>query len=199
MTAGLPPGPEGGEESVLETVRAGLTMAETARAASGLLWAVERLAGIFASWAAGTDDAEAAVWLATAARHLEQHLGGLEELRPGYEALAEAARPAPSRPEVDAALEAVAAAATGPAERLGIANRVLLEHLSSHCTALRAAASSPADAPLDRALEFLMVDLRRDRDSGEALLEGLAPGGAAEAAEAEAEAERRLAAAGGLF
>lgn len=188
--------PEGGEEFVSEQVRVGLTMADTARAAGGLLWAVERLAGLIGSWAAGTEDAEAAVWLATAARHLEQHLGGLEELRPGYEALAEAARPAPSRPEVDAALEAVAAAATGPAGRLGIANRVLLGHLSSHCADLRAAASSPADAPLARALEFLMVDLHRGRDSGEALLEGFAPGGAAEA---EAEAERRLAAAGGLF
>ena len=58
-----------------------------------------------------------------------------------------------------------------------------------------------ADAPLDRALEFLMADLRRDRDSGEALLEGLDAdeAGPARFAAAVAEAERRLAAAGGLF
>lgn len=182
-------------------MNAGLTMADTARAAGGLRWAVERLAGIIGSWAAGTEDAQAAVWLATASRHLEQHRDGLEGLRPGYEALAEAARSAPARPEVDAALEGVAAAAAGPAERLGVANRVLLERLSSHCAALRAAASSPADAPLNRALEFLMADLRRDRDSGEALLEGLAAVEAARArfAAAVAEAEGGLAAAGGLF
>lgn len=194
-------GPDGGEESVAEPMSPGLTMADTARAAGGLRWTVERLAGIIGSWAAGTEDAPAAVWLATAARHLEQHLESLEGLRPGYEALAEAARPAPARPEVDAALEGVAAAAAGPAERLGVACRVLLERLSSHCAALRAAASSPADAPLDRALEFLMADLRRDRDSGEALLEGLDAdeAGPARFAAAVAEAERRLAAAGGLF
>ena len=196
MNASPAAGPEGSEGSASEPMRAGLTMADTARAAAGLRWTVERLAGLIGSWAAGTEDAKAAVWLATAARHLEQHLDGLEELRPGYEALAEAARPGPARPEVDAALEGVAAVAASPAERLGVANRVLLEGLSAHCTALRAAAAH-ADAPLDRAMEFLMVDLRRDLEVGEALLEGLDAGKAAAAAETEAQG--RLDAAGGLF
>lgn len=200
MSAGPPSIPEGGEGSDPEPMRTGLTMADTARHASRLRWAVERLAGIIGSWAAGTEDARAAVWLATVARHLEQHSDGLEGLRPGYEALAEAARPASPRPEIDEALNGIAAAA-GPAERLGIACRVLLEHLSAHCAALKAVTAAHADAPLDRVLEFLMADLRRDRSAGEALLDGLSADGpaAVRSADAAASAESRLAAAGGIF
>ena len=176
----------------------GLTMADTARAAGGLSWAVERLAGIIGSWAAAADDPATAVWLATAARHLEWHQDGLEELRPGYEALAAESRPAPARPQTDAALDLVAAGATDPVERLAVANRVLLEGLSAHCAALRAAAAARADTPLDRVLEFLMADLRRDREAGEALLEELAASSAAARSAAD-EAQRRLAAAGGIF
>ena len=200
MSAGPPSIPEGGEGSDPEPMRTGLTMADTARHASRLRWAVERLAGIIGSWAAGTEDARAAVWLATVARHLEQHSDGLKGLRPGYEALAEAARLGPARPEVEEALDGIAAA-VGPAERLGIACRVLLEHLSAHCAALRAVTASHADAPLDRALEFLMADLRRDRGAGEALLAGLDADGlaAVRSADAAASAESRLAAAGGIF
>lgn len=182
------------------TARTGLTMADTARHASQLRWAVERLGGITGSWAAGTEDARAAVWLATVARHLGQHSDSLEGLRPGYEALAEAALPAPARPEVDAALDGVAAA-TGPVERVGIACRVLLEHLSAHCAALRTVVAAHADAPLDRVLEFLATDLRRDQSAGEALLGELGADGpaAARLADAAASAEARLAAAGGIF
>ena len=224
MSADPPPIPEGGEGSDPEPMPTGLTMADTARHASRLRWAVERLAGIIGSWAAGTEDAScgpgrpdgapssigswaagtedarAAVWLATVARHLEQHSDGLEGLRPGYEALAEAARPASPRPEIDEALDGIAAAA-GSAERMGIACRVLLEHLSAHCVALRAVTAAHADAPLDRALEFLMADLRRDRSAGEALLDGLDADETAAvlSADAAASAESRLAAAGGIF
>lgn len=182
------------------TARTGLTMADTARQASRLRWAVERLGGIIGSWAAGTEDAKAAVWLATVARHLEQHADGLEGLRPGYEALAAESRLVPARPEIEAALDGIAAA-SGPAERLGIACRVLLGQLSAHCAALRAATAAPADAPFDRALEFLMADLRRDRDAGEALLDKFGadgPAAARSAADAAAAAESRLAAAGGI-
>ena len=200
MSAGPPSIPEGGEGSDPEPMRTGLTMADTARHASRLRWAVERLAGIIGSWAAGTEDARAAVWLATVTRHLEQHSDGLEGLRPGYEALAEAARPASPRPEIEEALDGIAAAA-GTAERLGIACRVLLEHLSAHCAALRAVTAAHADAPLDRVLEFLMADLRRDRSAGEALLDGLDADGlaAVRSVDAAASAESRLAAAGGIF
>ena len=199
MSAGPPPLPEGGEGSGPEPPPTGLTMADTTRQASRLRWAVERLGGIIGSWAAGTEDARAAVWLATVARHLEQHADSLEGLRPGYEALADESRTAPDRPEIEAALDGIAAAA-GPAERLGIACRVLLGHLSAHCAALRAVTATPADAPFDRALEFLMVDLRRDRGAGEALLDGLGADGpaAARSAAAAASAESRLAAAGGI-
>lgn len=201
MSADPPPIPEGGGRSDPEPMPTGLTMADTARHASRLRWAVERLAGIIGSWAAGTEDARAAVWLATVARHLEQHSDGLEELRPGYEALAEAARPASPRLEIDEALNGLAAAAAGTAERLGIACRVLLEHLSAHCAALRAVTAAHADAPLDRVLEFLMADLRRDRSAGETLLDGLDADGpaAVRSADAAASAESRLAAAGGIF
>ena len=196
MSAGSPPLSEGGEGSGPEPMPTGLTMADTARQASRLRWAVERLGGIIGSWAAGTEDARAAVWLATVARHLGQHADSLDGLRPGYEALAEAARPGPARPEIEAALDDIATEA-GPTERLGIACRVLLGHLSAHCAALRAVTAAPADAPFDRALEFLMADLRRDRGAGEALLDGLAAA-AARSADAAASAESRLAAAGGI-
>ena len=199
MSAGPPPLSEGGEGLGPEPMPTGLTMADTARHVSRLRWAAERLGGIIGSWAAGTGDPRAAVWLATVARHLEQHADSLEGLRPGYEALAEESRPGPARSEIEAALDGIAAAA-GLAERLGIACRVLLGHLSAHCAALRAATAAPADAPFDRALEFLMADLRRDRDVGEALLDELGPAGpaAARSAEAAASAESRLAAAGGI-
>lgn len=181
------------------TARTGLTLADTARQASRLRWAVERLAGITGSWALETEDAKAAVWLATVARHLEQHADSLKGLRPGYAALAEESRPGPARPEIEAALDDIAAA-SGPAERLGIACRVLLGHLSAHCVALRAVTAAPADAPFDRALEFLMADLRRDLAAGETLLDELGLDGpaAARSAEAAASAESRLAAAGGI-
>lgn len=199
MSVGPPPLSEGGEGSGPEPMPTGLTMADTARQASRLQWAVERLGRIIGSWAAGTEDARAAVWLATVARHLEQHADSLKGLRPGYEALAEAARPGPASPEIEAALDGIAAAA-GPAERLGIVCRVLLGHLSAHCAGLRAVTVAPADAPFDRALEFLMADLRRDRGAGEALLDGLGADGpaAARSADAAASAESRLAAAGGI-
>lgn len=199
MSAGPPPLSEGGEGSGPEPMPTGLTMADTARHVSRLRWAVERLAGIIGSWATGTGDPKAAVWLATVARHLEQHADSLEGLRPGYEALAEESRPGPARPEIEAALDGIAAEA-GPAERLGIACRVLLGHLSAHCAALRAVTAAPADAPFDRALEFLMADLRRDLAAGETLLDELGLDGpaAARSAEAAASAESRLAAAGGI-
>ena len=173
---------------------------QTAHVVGSLQWTTGRLFEMLGQWAGDVNRPDVAVALATASRHLGWHHGDLADLMPDSVLLADETDVAPHLPEVAHALDAIAVI-DGSAERLAIANRVLLARLAAHCVNVDRATSVGADANLARVLGFLLDDLRRDRDEAESLLTALLRD--VDAVErvntVVLEAESRLVAAGGLF
>lgn len=147
----------------------GLTVAQTAHVVGGLHWVSTRLFEVLGIWAGEADRPDIAVSMATSSRHLGWHASDLAELLPESVLLEGIAQSAPHDPGVDAALEAIRAI-PGSIERLAIAHRVLLARVAARCVAVERAAAAESDEALARVLSFLLADLRRDRDAGEALL-----------------------------
>jgi hypothetical protein len=181
-------------------VHQGLTAAQTARVVGELHWTVSRLFEVLGLWAAEADRPDIAVSMATSSRHLGWHAGDLEELLPDSVLLEGEARSEPHAPGLDPTLDAIRAI-PGSVERLAVAHRVLLARVAARCVAVERASASHTDAALARVLAFLLADLRRDRDDGEALLGRLVT----DVATVERvngrvlEAERRLVEVGGLL
>lgn len=146
-----------------------MTAVQTAQVVGELHWATSRLFEVVGLWAAEADRPDIAVSLATSSRHLGWHMGDLAELLPDSVLLEDVARTEPHAPGVDAAVEAIRAI-PGSIERLAIAHRVLLPRVAARCVGIERASGNHSDAALARVLSFLLADLRRDRDDGEALL-----------------------------
>ena len=178
----------------------GLTAVQTARVVGELHWATSRLFQVLGLWASEADRPDIAVSMATSSRHLGWHASDLVELLPDSVLLEDEIRTGPHVPEVEPAVEAIRAI-PGSVERLAVAHRVLLARLAARCVALERVSEPHSDAALARVLAFLLADLRRDRDDGEALLGRLL----ADVATVEQvngrvlEAESRLVRAGGLL
>lgn len=147
----------------------GLTVVQTARVVGGLHWAATRLFEVLGIWAGEADRPEIAISMATSSRHLGWHASDLAELLPDSMLLEGVATTGPHDPRVDGALDAIRAI-PGSVERLAVAHRVLLARVAARCVAVERAAATRSDAPVIRVLSFLLADLRRDRDEGEALL-----------------------------
>ncbi|MEQ8843047.1 MAG: hypothetical protein RIB98_18885 [Acidimicrobiales bacterium] len=178
----------------------GLTAVETAQLAGELHWVAARLFEVLGLWAGEADRPDIAVSLATSSRHLGWHADDLLELMPESVLLEDDAQSRPHAPEVADAVEAIRAI-PGSIERLAVANRVLLPRVAARCVAVERAAANHSDAPFARVLAFLLADLRRDRDDGEALLgQLLLDVDAVEQINVRVlEAESRLVAVGGLL
>ena len=178
----------------------GLTTVQTARAVGSLHWATSRLFGVIGLWAGEADRPDIAVSMATASRHMGWHADDLLQLMPDSELLQDEAQSKPHAPGVDAAVEAIRAI-PGSVERLAVVHRVLLARIAARCVTIHRLAAPHADAPLVRVVTFMLTDLRRDRDDGEALLTRLLSDVAiVESAGGRVlEAESRLVAAGGLL
>jgi hypothetical protein len=178
----------------------GLTAEQTAHVVGGLHWATSRLFGVLGLWATEADRADIAVSMATSSRHLGWHSSDLADLLPDSVLIDGTAESEPHAPEVDAAVDAIRAI-PGSVERLAVAHRVLLARVAARCVAIERAAGVHSDASLQRVLTFLLADLHRDRDDGEALLcRVLTDVNLVEAANARVlEAESRLVAVGGLL
>jgi len=178
----------------------GLTAVQTARVVGELHWAASRLFEVLGLWASEADSPDIAVSMATSSRHLGWHSTDLSELLPDSVLLDDEVRSEPHSDGVDAAVQAIRAI-PGSIERLAVAHRVLLPRVAARCVALERASSNHGDASLSRILAFLLADLRRDRDDGEALLGRLLIDvSAVEKANARVlEAESRLVAVGGLL
>ena len=147
----------------------GLTVVQTAQVVGELHWVVSRLFEVLGLWAGEADRPDIAVSMATSSRHLGWHAGDLEELLPDSTLLEGVAKSGPRSAEVDPAIEAIRAI-PGSTERLAVAHRVLLPRVAARCVSIERAAGNHSDALLSRVLAFLLADLRRDRDDGEALL-----------------------------
>lgn len=178
----------------------GLTVVQTARIVGGVHWVTTRLFEILGGWAGESDRPDIAVSLATSSRHLGWHTSDLEELLPDSVLLEDHTTSMPHTAELGPALEAIAAI-PGSIERLAVAHRVLLARLAAHCVAVERAGAPHADASMTRVISFLLADLRRDRDDGEALLARLFDDlEVVERVHARMlDAESRLVAVGGLF
>lgn len=178
----------------------GLTAVQTARVVGELHWATSRLFEVLGLWAGEADRPDIAVSMATSSRHLGWHAGDLEELLPDSVLLEGETKSAPHAAGVDGAVEAIRAI-PGSIERLAVAHRVLLPRVGARCVAVERASANHSDASLARVLAFLLADLRRDRDDGEALLARLLTDVAlVEQANGRVlEAESRLVAVGGLL
>lgn len=178
----------------------GLTVVQTAQVVGELNWVVSRLFGVLGLWATEADRPDIAVSMATSSRHLGWHAGDLEELLPDSTLLEGDPTSGPRSPAVDAAIEAIRGI-PGSIERLAVAHRVLLPRVGARCVSIERAAGNHGDASLARVLSFLLADLRRDRDDGEALLGRLlADVEFVEKANARVlEAESRIVTAGGLL
>jgi len=181
-------------------VEQGLTAVQGARVVGELHWTTGRLFEVFGQWAGEADRPDIAVSMATASRHLGWHAGDLAELLPDSVLLEGVARTEPHEPEVAGAVDAIRAI-PGSVERLAVAHRVLLARVAARCVAVERAVATHSDAALARVLGFLLADIRRDRDDGEALLGRLLVDiPTVEAVNARVlEAESRLVAAGGLL
>ncbi len=178
----------------------GLTAVQTAQVVGSLHWATTRLFEVFGLWAAEADRPDIAVSMATSSRHLGWHASDLAELLPDSVLLDDAVQTAPHALEVDAAVEAIRAI-PGSIERLAVTHRVLLARIAARCVAIERVSGPHNDVALSRVLAFLLADLRRDRDDGEALLGRLLTDvSVVEKANARMlEAESRLVTAGGLL
>lgn len=177
-----------------------LTAAATATVLRGLYWVSSTLFELFVGWAAEVEPehGEVAAWLSSAGRHLGEQAENLKALMPDSVLLGDLTAPgAPSRRSEDA-LEAVRGV-RGTVVRLAIAQRVLLAQLAESCESLQRTAAPHADAPLIRALGFLLLDVRSDREEGGRLLGVLRdPAGGAQLDAAVDRAEKQLDSAGGL-
>jgi hypothetical protein len=181
-------------------VHQGLTALQSAQVVGELHWAVSRLFEVLGMWAAEADRPDIALSMATSSRHLGWHAVDLEELLPDSTLLQDDAKRGPHSADVDAAVESIRVI-PGSLERLAVTHRVLLPRVGARCVSIERAAGHHSDAALARVLSFLLADLRRDRDDGEALLGRLLTDVEfVERANARVlEAESRLVAAGGLL
>lgn len=177
-----------------------LTAAATATVLRDLHWASSSLFELFVGWAGEVEPehGEVAAWLSSTGRHLGEQAENLKALMPDSVLLGDLTALGAPSPQSESALEAVRGA-RGTAVRLAVAQQVLLARLSESCEALQRPADPHADAPLIRALGFLLVDLRNDREAGELLLGVLRDSGSDEQIDAGVtEAEKQLVSAGGL-
>ena len=177
-----------------------LTVAATATVLRDLHWASSSLFELFVGWAGEVEPehGEVAAWLSSTGRHLGEQAENLKALMPDSVLLSDLTALGAPSPQSESALEAVRGA-RGTAVRLAVAQQVLLARLSESCEALQRLADPHADAPLIRALGFLLLDLRNDREAGELLLGVLRDSGSDEEINAATmEAEKQLVSAGGL-
>jgi len=180
-----------------------LTVAATSTVLRDLRWASSSLFELFVAWAAEVEPehGDVAVWLSSTGRHLGEQAENLQALMPDSVLLSDLTAPgAPGAPsaEPEGALEAIRGV-SGSVVRLAIAQRVLLAQLSESCESVQRLAEPHADAPLLRALGFLLLDLRNDGDAGRLLLGALRDSSTDQhVTAAVTEAERRLVLAGGL-
>ena len=177
-----------------------LTVAATATVLRDLHWASSSLFELFVGWAGEVEPehGEVAAWLSSTGRHLGEQAENLKALMPDSVLLSDLTALGAPSPQSESALEAVRGV-QGSVARLAIAQRVLLARLAESCESLQRLADPHADAPLIRAVGFLLLDLRNDRQAGELLLGALCdPGSDEEINAAMMEAEKQLVSAGGL-
>ncbi|MCY3851497.1 MAG: hypothetical protein OXF75_11995 [Acidimicrobiaceae bacterium] len=177
-----------------------LTAAATATVVSDLHWASTSLFQLFVFWASEVepDHGEIASWLSSTGRHLGEQAQSLKGMMPDSVLLADLTDFASPSPQAEEALGAVRSI-RGSVVRLAIAQRVLLAQLSTACESLQQLATPHADAPLLRAIGFLLLDLGNDRERAERLFgSSHDPEVAQQLDRAVMEAENHLASAGGL-
>jgi len=150
----------------------GLTVVENSRLVEGLRRTSLRLFEILGTWAGAAERSDVAVSLATASRHMGWHAEDLAALVPDS-VLIDVDLPSAGAPDqLDSAFDRLRGG-TESINNLAIAHRVLLTRLGSRCVNVEKLATANSDAPLIRVIGFMLADLRRDRDEGEALLERL--------------------------
>ncbi len=177
----------------------GLTVLETARLVEDLHWASSRLFEILGEWAGEAERPDIAVSFATASRHMGWHSEDLDALAPDSVLVADDPSSEIRFRLLDAAMTTIRSRADS-IDNLAIANRVLLARMASRCVAIERMATTQSDEPLKRVIGFMLSDLRRDRDDGEALLERLLTSSeiVARVGSASIEAETLIVEAGGL-
>ncbi len=177
-----------------------LTVAATATVLRDLHWACTSLFKLFVAWAGEVEPehGDVAVWLSSTGRHLGEQAENLRALMPDSVLLDDLTVLGAPSPESEGALKAVRRV-SGSVVRLAIAQSVLVARLSESCESVQRLAEPHADAPLLRAVGFLLLDLRNDREAGGLLLGSLRDSSVDEQiSEGVMEAERQLVSAGGL-
>ncbi len=180
-------------------MESGFTVVESARVIEGLRWSSLRLFEILGEWAGAAQRSDIAVSLATASRHMGWHTEDLIALAPESILIDDDPSPTVRYRGLGAALDRLRVG-PDPIENLAIAHRVLLARIGSRCVAVEKLAATHADAALVRVIGFMLADLRRDRDEGEALLQQLlsSPEIVRSVGSSVVEAESLIVAAGGL-
>ena len=181
-----------GASGVAGPLSRGYSVAQTARLVCGLRWVCGRLSEILGVWAgqaaaSGGPHAAAAVSLAELGRRLAAHREILDGLQPDSELMAAWRQAAPADQALAAALDEIAGLGE-PAERIGIASRVVVPELARVYREVGEHAAPHCDAALASAARALSHDLDRGADAAAAAR--------SEAAEA---ADRVLSEAGGLI
>ena len=177
-----------------------LTVAATATVLRDLHWASSSLFELFVSWASEVEPerGDVAVWLSTTGRHLGEQAENLKALMPDSVLLRDLTVLGAPSSESESALKVIRAV-PGSVVRLAIAQRVLLARLSESCESLQRLAEPHADAPLLRAVGFLLLDLGNDQEAGGLLLGSLRDLSINEQISAGVmDSERQLVSAGGL-
>ena len=185
----------------------GLTVMQTAQVVRTLHRALSSLFELFVAWSSDANengDTEAghfavAVYLSTTGRHLGEHAVAFKALMPDSVLLADLTDlTVPSR-QTEAAVESMREV-SGAVLRLAVSQNVLLADLAKFCELLQQRGQPHADAPLLRAVEFLLLEIANDRHKGELLLASLTtPQSNRDHAAAVRKAEKRLISVGGLL
>ena len=131
-----------------------MNAADNARVCGSLQWVIGRLFELLGGWVERVDDPADAVWLAALSRHLGSHVAVFAELMPDAVLLANECAVAPAGSALVDALGEL----TDTSDPVGVAT-ALIGQLTRECNEVLNDCVSHADGSLQRAVEYLMIDL----------------------------------------
>ena len=144
-----------------------LTVTETAQVVRSMHWNASSLFRLFVGWASDNqlEHGGVAVYLSATGRHLGEAAATLKSLMPDSVLLSDLAIFTPPSERANEAYKIVQDT-TGVLQRLALAQQ-LLSQLAESCELLTQHLSPHTDAPLQRAVGFLVLDITNDLREGE--------------------------------
>lgn len=131
-----------------------MNAADNARVCGSLQWVTGRLFELLGGWVERVDEPADAIWLAALSRRLGSHVAAFAEIMPDAVLLTNECAVVPASPALVEAFGELA----DTSDPVGVA-AALTGRLTRECGAVLNECVPHADGSLQRAVEFLMIDL----------------------------------------